>query len=354
MTPRRREPNHEIIALARKARGLSQVQLALAIGVTNGLISKWEHGIATPPDDKIQALADALRFPSSLFFRPERVQGTDSVCFHHRKRKSMPARLLERIEAEMHLAQLQTKRLLDDLEVETPYHFLTLDPAERGGPEQVAAELRAYWRLPAGPIPNLVRVVESAGAIVLLRDFGSLKLDGMSCWAKSTPPLFFINSALPVDRQRWTIAHELGHLVMHATPPDDDQEVQAEAFARELLMPKAETMAELRRLSFQRLPSLKQIWRVPMKEVTTAASRRGAVPPNQIKSLAVQYSRAKWHSAEPYALSLEQPVLAAEAIRVHLSEHGYSPSELAEIMGLLPDEFEREYGLAPRNQLRLI
>lgn len=354
MMPVGREVNPEMVALARKARGMSQVELAGYIGVTNGLISRWEHGIAAPPPEKVEQLSKALRYPPSLFYRPEHVQGSDSVCFHHRKRKSMPARALAKIEAEMHLAQLQMKRLMDDLEIEAPYNFLTLDPAENGGPTQVAVALRTYWRLPAGPISNLVRVVESAGAVVLVRDFGTRKLDGMSCWAKHTPPLFFINAAFPVDRQRWTIAHELGHLVMHKTPPDDDQEEQAEEFAREFLIPSSEAMPDLRRLTFQRLPTLKQLWRVPMKEITTAASRRRALPPSRIKSLGVQYSRARWHSAEPYELSEEHPALAAEAIRVHLSEHGYKTEELATIVDLFTDEFEQDYGLGPRNQLRLV
>ncbi len=349
-----REVNPEMIALARAARGMSQIELADCIGITNGLISRWEHGIAAPPPEKVAQLAKALHYPPSLFYRPEHVQGSDSVCFHHRKKKSMPARLLARIEAEMHLAQLQMKRLMDDLEIEAPYNLLTLDPAEHGGPAQVAVTLRAYWRLPSGPISNLVRIVESAGAVVLMRDFGTRKLDGMSCWAKHTPPLFFINDTFPVDRQRWTIAHELGHLVMHKTPPDDDQEEQAEEFAREFLMPSSETLPELRRLTFQRLPALKQIWRVPMKEITTAASRRQALPPSRIKSLGVQYSRARWHTAEPYELSAERPALATEAIRVHHSEHGYSTAELATAVDLFSDEFERNYGLGFPNQLRLV
>lgn len=349
-----REVNPEMVGLARKARGVSQVELAAAIRVNNGLISKWENGVVSPPPEKIERLADALGYPPSLFYRGEHVAGSDSVCFHHRKRKSMPQRLLERIEAEMHLAQLQVKRLLDDLDIEAVYSFLTLDPAESGGPARVAAELRAYWRLPPGPISNLVRVVESAGAVVLFRDFGTRKLDGLSCWSKHTPPLFFINAGMPTDRQRWAIAHELGHLVMHATPPDDDQEEQAEAFAREFLIPTADTAADLRQLTFQRLPALKQIWRVPMKEITTTASRRNVVPPNRIKSIAVQCSRAGWNTAEPFEITPEMPALAVQAIQVHLTDHAYTSEELAAVVDLLPDEFERDYGLAPRNQLRLI
>ena len=69
----------------------------------------------------------------------------------------MPARLLDRVEGQMHLAQLQMKSLLADLSIESPFQLLTLDPAEEGGPSQVAIELRSYWRIPPGPISNLVQ-----------------------------------------------------------------------------------------------------------------------------------------------------------------------------------------------------
>lgn len=339
------EPNAEMLVLARQAKGFTQEELAQRLKVSAGLISKWEHGIAVPGPSHIDALVDVLGFPPSLFYRSERVRGTDSICFHHRKRKSMPAKLLDRVEANMHLAQLQMKRLLAELSIESAFSLMVLDPEEHGGPEGVARSLRTFWRLPRGPISNMVRVIEAAGGVVLLRRFGTPKLDGMSCWAKNTPPLFFVNADNPVERQRWTIAHELGHLTMHSVPPEEDPEVQAESFAREFLMPATETNPDLRRLTFQTLPALKQSWRVPMKEIITAAARRDALPTNKVKSLSVQYSRAGWNTREPFALSPERPSLAETAIRVHLTDHGYSTEELATISDLFPEDFVREYPL---------
>lgn len=342
------EPNPEMLILARQAKGLTQGDLADGLKVTPGLISKWEHGIAIPSPGQVEAAAAVLGFPPSLFYRQERVRGTDSICFHHHKRKSMPAKTLSRIEAEMHLAQLQVKRLLTDLAIESAFSLMTLDPDEYAGPEGVARAIRSFWRIPSGPIVNLVRIIEAAGGVVMLRQFGTRKLNGMSCWAKNTPPLFFLNSDEATERQRWTIAHELGHLIMHSTPPDGDPEEQAESFARELLLPSAETVVDLRHLAFQRLPALKQVWRVPMKELITAASRRGVLPPSKVKSLSVQYSRAGWGTREPYPLSPEVPSLVDAAVRVHLDEHGYTTAELAAISDLLPDSFARDYAPAKR------
>jgi len=338
-----RAANHEMVILARQSRGHSQAALAKMLGITPGTMSKIEHGISPLTADRVRDLADHLQYPDSLFYRPERVRGSDSICFHHRKRASMPARLLDRVEAEMHLSQLHVKRILGEVEIESDLEVPTLDPGEYGGPTEVARLVRATWRLPSGPISNMVQLVESAGAVVIIRDFGTRKLDAMSCWAKGVPPIFFLNSAMPTDRLRWSIAHELGHLVMHWTPPASDPEQEADEFARELLLPDHETRPALRTLTFTQLPALKTAWRVSMIALVKAAATRNALPPNKTKSLYVQISRRGWRTEEPYALEPESPATLEAAVTVHLHEHGYSTDELARIVDLHPKEFRATY-----------
>lgn len=341
-----RTVNPEILLLARLSRGRSQTSVATGIGVSAGLLSKWENGVVEPPTERIEQLATSLEYPASLFYQSERVRGTDSICFHHRKRKSMPVRLLDQIEATMHLAQIQTNRLLRLLDIEGSLDFVTLDPDEHGGPRAVARILRGYWRIPHGPIPTMTRLVESAGCIVMFRDFATKKLDGMSGWGKDTPPIFFMNALNPVDRSRWTIAHELGHLVMHrSSPTEGDPEKEADLFAQEFLLPEDEILPSLRRLSFTNLPSLKSYWKVSMKALITTADKLGAIPPGKAKSLYVQYSRAGFNQGEPYPLEEEEPTIVRDAIGVHLTQHGYTIPELAGVLHLNTDEFSSQYGV---------
>lgn len=51
---------HEILIRERKARGLSQEDLARRIGVTRQAVSKWETGDSAPDLNNLQALADTL------------------------------------------------------------------------------------------------------------------------------------------------------------------------------------------------------------------------------------------------------------------------------------------------------
>jgi Zn-dependent peptidase ImmA (M78 family) len=333
-----------MIILARLARGRSQGELASAVKVSQGLISRIEHGAAIAPDGLVEDIAEVLEYPPSFFHRHEHVRGSDSICFHHRKRTSMPARLLDTIEAQMYLTQLQVRSLLEDLDIESSYQFVTLDPAEYGDdPRAVAQMLRRIWRISSGPIPNLVQMIEAAGGIVVFRDFGTLKLDGMSCWPKGSPPLFFINSLMPMDRLRFTLAHELGHLVMHSTPPDQHPEIQANDFALEFLAPMAEIGYDLNGLKVAKLPALKGYWRISMNALVMAAKTTGALPEPKVKSLFVQLSRNGYRTHEPYPLSPEDPSLLQMAIEFHIREHGYSYDELAAQAGMLMPEFQTLY-----------
>jgi Zn-dependent peptidase ImmA (M78 family)/transcriptional regulator with XRE-family HTH domain len=344
--------NPEMIVLGRQSRGRSQGQLAQQLQVSQGLISKIEHGATSPPEELLAEISESLKYPVKFFYRPEHVRGTDSICFHHRKRTSMPARLLATTEGRMYTTQLQVKSLLEDLEIVADNEFVTMDPDDHDSdPRLVAQALRRMWHLPNGPITNLVQVIEAAGAVVVFRDFGTPKLDGMSCWPKNCPPLFFINSSMPTDRARFTLAHELGHLIMHGTPPASDPEVEANQFALEFLAPLAEIFPDLRRLRFAMLPGLKAHWRISMGAIVMEAKTSDALPPNQLLSLHVQLSRNGYRTSEPFPLTSEEPRIVDEAIQVHLKEHGYSIEELAAMVDLLPDEFRTLY--LPRESVGL-
>jgi len=336
--------NPEVLIVARESRGCTQKDLADAAGVTQGLISKAERGVATLSERHIAAIADLLGYPVRLFYEAGRVREVGSACLYHRKRKTLPAKVLTKLDARMYIRNLNVVNLLDGLDIEGDRIFHTMDPDEYGGdPVEVARALRAAWRVPDGPITNLTALIESAGGIVLFEDFGHRKLFGMSCWTKRGHPLFFLNSSVSTDDLRWTMAHELGHLTMHATPPDGDPEAQADAFAGEFLAPIARFKPDARRLTFDRLPQLKAYWGLSMKGVIKRARVVDAIDTKTATKLYKQHSARGYNAAEPYPLKSEQSTLVDAAINVHLQEHGYTRDQLAEAALLTPQEFVRDF-----------
>lgn len=336
--------NPEVLIVARESRGYTQQEIADAAGIAQGLVSRAENGRFELQQAHVAAIAEFLNYPESLFYEPGRIREVGSACLYHRKRKTLPKKVLSKLDARMYMRNVNIMKLLHGLDIEGDRMFHTMDPDEYGGdPVAVARALRAAWRIPEGPIPNLTTLIESAGGIVLLEDFNHHKLFGMSCWTRHGHPLFFLNASVPTADLRWTMAHELGHLTMHGTPPNGDPEDEADAFAGEFLAPAALFKASARRLTFDRLPQLKAYWGLSMKGIIKRAQVVGAIDQKTAVRLYKQHSARGYNSAEPYPLPPEPPTLVETAIHVHLGEHGYTRDELAEAIRLNPSEFRRDF-----------
>lgn len=341
--------NPDILLSARESRDQSQGAVAKAAGISQGMISKAENGLLQLQADQVARVAEFLEYPVALFYEPGRARVVGSGCLYHRKRKTLPARLLKSLNARMELRRIGVRRMVRDLDIEAERSFHTLDPDEYGGsPEAVAQAMRAAWRVPAGPIPNLTALIESAGGVILTADFGTNKLMGMSCWETDLLPLFYLNARMSTADLRWTLAHELGHLVMHAVPPNGDPEEEADAFAGEFLAPRSLIVPDLRRLTFDRLHPLKMVWRISMKALIMRAQRTGTIDQAAATRLYKQYSARGYNAAEPYDLPPEPPTIIPAAVAVHLSEHDYTPEELSEDVAYLhASEFSTEFAPLP-------
>lgn len=347
------EFNPDMLVLARESRGYTQTELARLIGVEQGTISKLEGGLVLAPDELVTKAADALKYPIEFFLQNEKVYGFGSSVFYHRKRQGLPIRQLRKLHAEMNIRRFGLKKLLRAAAVDTENNFEHHDPQEyRGRIEVIARAVRTAWRIPPGPIRNLTETLENAGAIIIRHDFGTRKADAVSEWIEPNPPIFFVNSNPDVtgDRMRFSMAHELGHVVMHRYPVPD-MEDQADRFAAEFLLPERDIAHQLTRLTLPKLAILKQEWRVSMGSLIEHAYRIGNISKSQRSRLIIQL-RADTHSyREPIDtdIAIEKPTLLDELIQAHLTQLGYSVQEVSRLMNELESEFVAKY--MPRSKV---
>jgi Zn-dependent peptidase ImmA (M78 family) len=201
--------------------------------------------------------------------------------------------------------------------------FTPMEAGLEGTPEQIAQLVRASWQLPSGPINNLSAAIEGAGGIIVRYPFSNRKVDGISMWVTGMPPLFFLNENCPGDRDRWTLAHELGHVVMHRVPTPSIEE-EADRFASELLMPAKVIRPELQNMTLARAASLKLKWRVSIAAIIRRAKDLGVITPSQYRYLCMEISKAGWRTREPNELPPEKGVNLQALIDMHQSDHGYS------------------------------
>jgi Zn-dependent peptidase ImmA (M78 family)/transcriptional regulator with XRE-family HTH domain len=349
----------ELIVLAREARGLTQSRVASLLGVSQGHLSKVEAGLLPVSDHLVDGLSSVLDFPPHFFAQPEPVYGPGTSEFFHRKRKTLSPRLLATLHAQVNIRRIQIARLLQGVEVEGE-QIPEYDPDAFDSIEEIARAVRAAWNLPKGPVENVTESIEAAGGIVVLADFGTPKLDAVGRYIPGLPPLFFINRDSPGDRTRLTLAHELGHTVMHQVP-NPEMEEQATRFAAEFLMPERDIRHELEYLSIDRLVALKIRWQVSMQALLVRAERLGKITPRQARYLWMQIGKAGFRTREPAEADVprEQPRLLAEIVETYVTRMGFTPDEVADLLAINAGELEANYGVqstgtASRPRLHLV
>lgn len=260
---------------ARLARGWSLRQLAsLAAPLSATAICRYENGQDVPGSDILLRLARALGVKFEYFFRPVNVQLT---AVEHRKRSSFPQKQRAAIEYAA-VEELERYLAAEDLfgpGAFEPYREPAACRTAVGGlddAEEAARGLREEW-LGNDPIDDLCEVLEDRGIKVVLVE-AARGYDGFAGWARRD------DEAVPIigvrhdpefgDRQRLSMAHELGHLVLRFEQGSDARfrEAAAFRFGAAFLVPEAAARSEfpnpVGHLSLQVLYSLKHKWGMSM------------------------------------------------------------------------------------------
>jgi Zn-dependent peptidase ImmA (M78 family)/DNA-binding XRE family transcriptional regulator len=329
--------NPEMLVLARESWGFSQTDLADLVAVNQGTISRIEAGLLSPSDDLLKNFVQKLEFPEQFFCQSDKVYGFNSTVFFHRKRQSLADRVLRRLHAQMNLCRMRVDRLTRSIQTEVDFKFRRMDPSEYdGGIAAIARLVRSTWMLPPGPIRNLTQAIEEAGGIVVEFDFGTKQADAISEWVddkKDSRPIFLVNSNsdIPWDRRRLTVAHELGHIILHKFPHPRMEE-EANEFAAEFLMPRREIKPSLYGLTMAKLIDLKRTWKVSIQALIERAFQLKTITEYQRKLFYMNLnrgSRTRVHEPLEYEYSPERPELFLRLVRAHLQSLGYSIKELA-------------------------
>lgn len=341
-----------MLVVARESRQMTQSELATKAQIPQGVISKAEHGLTELTNERLSTIAEVLGYPVELFGWDEEVYGFGSAAFYHRKQKSLSQQHLKKIHADFNLTRIRVKRLTQGLDIHGKHQFSPLDLDDFDSSRHVAQAARAMWQLPMGPVRNMVRVVENAEGIVVFEDFGTDKISAISQWAPGERPIFVLNSVHSPDRQRFTLAHEVAHILMHATPRET-QEQEADEFASEFLMPAAEISPDLARgIDLARAAQLKTVWRVSMGALIRRARDLGYITDSRYTSLSVQMSQKGWRKREPVEITADEPRFVSSVIKAK-QEDGYDVDDLSAVAGLYPAEFSDKFLPTPSTARRL-
>lgn len=325
----------EVLLVLRRARNLTQVEVAERVGITQAAMSRYEADLRAPDEATVCALADALGVTQAFLTHSFRMRGAVAADAHMRRKATARPSDWRHVEAELNELRMHSSYLLTRVPMEPELHVPSLDPFEVPAVD-AARRVRALWRMPIGPVRSLVRWVEAAGVLVVEKRMPSQRIDGMSQWA-GDHAVVVLNADMPTDRRRWTIAHELGHLVMHDSYAEPDVEDQANEFAAEFLMPAQVIRPQLTDVSLGSLVDLKAEWGCSMQALFERALDLGTVDRSERDRFYRRLRDKGWKVTEPGSDTLppEQPELAVSVGR-RLLDAGLERDEVAAIVGVAP------------------
>ena len=314
--------NGERLTMARQLKGLKKSHLATLIKMSPASVTAWESGAKQPNRATVAKLALALQVEPQ-FFAGGAPPKTDKPNF--RSLRSTPQIAQDEAEAYGRFVAEIAGMLENAVEFpEALLPDLPIDPDERSmAPEEAARIAREYFDIPPGPVQHVIRLVERRGVVVVFSEPGVAAIDAYSLQS-ATRPIIVLN---PVKddyyRQRFDVAHELGHLIMHhdAEPGGKVAEDQANRFAAEFLMPAAEIAALLPNSTagkaWAQLADLKEYWGVSLAALLYRARALRVMSDVSYRNALIRMSQNGWRRAEPGRISsLEMPSMLPRAREV--------------------------------------
>lgn len=330
----------ERIRLAREACQLTQEELAHLANISQSAISAFEAGrLLEPSREAVEQIAAATAFPVSFFFAGPLPDLPDG---HYRRLLRGASKVDKQVRAQVRQIVEVIQRAEGDLRL-PPVALEPLRGREQltgEAIEQAAADARRIIGVgQRDPIPNVIRAVERAGVVVVRLPNDTADHDGFSAWPDfglDGRPILAVVGSKSGDRDRFTVAHELGHLLLHTARPVAEPKVaetEANRFAGALLVPAECAQDVLRRpITLGSLMALKATYGISIAAGAQRARDLEMITPEQFLSLRKQLSGRRWLHSEPVAVEPERPVLMAKILN-SLTGRG-STTERAERVGM--------------------
>ena len=338
--------NPQMLTLARDAAGLTQAAIAQHSQVSQSLMSKIENGFEIASQEFLSQAAEICGVPVEFFDQDDGMPSDTVFDIFHKKRLTLPQKPLKKANASIQKLRMETARLLRSIDVPAPRPFPALALDAHDSPAEIALLTRATWRTPSGPFPNLVQAVEATGTPVLRTDLGHEKLRAMSVAGVTgdNAHIIALNSRLPASAQRFALAHEVGHLVMHDGVSTHNMEKEADDFASALLMPATDITPQLRNVRFRDLGELKRRWRVSLAALIYRAFSLGLITERHYRTLNIDLnSLPNGRKREPGEFEPEMPTLVPNIIRAYRDELDYSVEDLCQLMIVTKQRFREQY-----------
>jgi Zn-dependent peptidase ImmA (M78 family)/transcriptional regulator with XRE-family HTH domain len=324
----------ERLTQARESRGLTKVALSQMIDISSTALGALEIGKSLPQEDTLARIEAATGFARQFFFRSVpiavsgpvywRRQATDAQRSQDktRQRISWALEAFQELDSHVEFPNLHLPDLRSfpsDWRVMTDEHL-----------ESLAEKCREDWGLINCPIPDVTLALENIGIPVLAFEIESQKQSGFMHWSdKLDRPFIGCNTSdCGWSRQRFNLAHELAHVLLHHGRVTEKEvrtpgtyrkiEDQAHRFAAALLFPRDAFVRTIRYPSLEEFAAHKQEWGLSILAQVIRAGQLGLCTSEWVQTMFMQASKKGYRRplGEPFDAThaLEKPRMLRRAL----------------------------------------
>ncbi|MFD9000874.1 helix-turn-helix domain-containing protein [Streptomyces sp. NPDC059582] len=333
------------LTLARQLVGLRKNALATKIDKSPTAVAAYENNTKRPAPGTVAQLCLTLGVDPGFFLPGPNQPAVNNSVPHFRSLRSTTQLARDQAFAYGMIAGdvgAALERHVEFPEPNVPRLSVDVDDEMSAVPEEAAGLLRKHWDIADGPLGHLVRLAENNGVVVVFSPAQTADVDAYSFDGGYRPTIVLNPAKEDYYRQRFDVAHELGHLVMHldAEPGSKVVENQAHRFAAELLLPEGELRDLLpSKADWRVLATLKEAYGVSLQALLYRSRALGVMSDVTYRNAIAYLSSKGWRRREPGEMpAVEQPSLYPRAVEI-LSDVGVDEVSLAKEARVTPGLF---------------
>jgi Zn-dependent peptidase ImmA (M78 family)/DNA-binding XRE family transcriptional regulator len=318
--------------------------LANELGLSKASVSAYEQCLRTPSPETMGKICKVLEFPLDFFLSdPKKIVENDKPAMW---RSYLSATQMARscavekckifVSIAAYLYQYVNLPALNIPKFDVPSDPTSISDEDI---QNIVKKTRKYWGLSLGPISNIVCLLENNGLIVAKFPFECEKLDAFSVTIDGYPIVVIGSDKGSAVRQRFDVAHELGHFLLHRNVPKDDLESkkfhnileqQANYFAFDFLFPTEAFESEVKRISLNDFMYVKRKWKVSISSLILNSVKKNFSSPDETRNLFRSLARRGWDKIEPFddEFACEEPRLIKEALQLVLDSGIQEPPDI--------------------------
>ncbi|MBC1316526.1 XRE family transcriptional regulator [Listeria booriae] len=345
--------NGDRLREARRFRSKSITELADALGVTKQMISKYENMNASPSRDVVFRMTQTLGFSREYFYDKDKFEMKSSGTFF---RSRLTSTQKEKVPVEYVKKWAAVLRHFLEIYVDFPELPKITNIEMHSSIEEQAESLRDDWDIGEKPVDNLMRLLEEKGFVVASVFNGAEKVDAMSSYIKIDGKGYYIiileGGNYSFYREQFSIAHELGHWLLHSEQVNPQElemeeykkmEQEANEFAANFLLPKIPFQNDVKvdPTNLDYYITLKRKWNVSIAMMVMRAFSLGIINSEEYKRMQRQLSYRGWRTNEPMdsVKHISEPIAMKQAVELLVENSILKGYEI-------PKEFMANYGVA--------